>query len=533
MKSDLEDYISLSSTSRTEDNAECDVLLLSASDDEPEPQQLPKPDRKPIFSLLKSSSKRRAHIPAPEPTSTPSPPPITKHIKPFIPKCNRVTTHFSNSLTTPSPGSSDQSKVSQLSLTELMSAPDLTSPTKRYTEDPLEQVERVNKLLAQSVIEKGTLQGYIDTLQKKLAVAEAAVKVNNVKCSDTQTEDTGFPCPTCKTYVDPHHLASSLGPEFKYSEELGTFTHTTSGFQYNPRTSLYHCAESSINYYFDTKHSIYHYHSKSSTKPALQEEKGEEEEEGELTEQSLTESLTSAAQQAMTASGLHYIPSLNMYFNDNTGLHYCQSSGLYFDASMSNLYTLENGTYHYHSTSTPKDTNLQAQTSIRAIVKDTKCHKVSKGMLYVFTCMGGSVGREGSHVAVFPELLVSKRHATVSFCTGKYYVLDEGTMNGTYLNKERLSIQKEVSERFELSHLDELKIGSTTLQLHIHRGHDTCAWCEPGLSTAQHEGSSSVISEPPTLYKQRTKEVNRLKRKYKLMGQEQTEVKGTKRTEAS
>jgi len=54
---------------------------------------------------------------------------------------------------------------------------------------------------------------------------------------------------------------------------------------------------------------------------------------------------------------------------------------------------------------------------------------------------------EGSHVAVFPELLVSKRHATVSFCTGKYYVLDEGTMNGTYLNKERLSIQKEVSER--------------------------------------------------------------------------------------
>ena len=34
-----------------------------------------------------------------------------------------------------------------------------------------------------------------------------------------------------------------------------------------------------------------------------------------------------------------------------------------------------------------------AKTCIRAIVKETTCHKVKAGMLYMFTCMGGSIGR--------------------------------------------------------------------------------------------------------------------------------------------
>ena len=140
-------------------------------------------------------------------------------------------------------------------------------------------------------------------------------------------------------------------------------------------------------------------------------------------------------------------------------------------------------------------------------------------------------------------------------------------MNGTFLNNNRLSPQKEVSERyctfniydyttlvscfhtvgdfhhervlfkdqyflyivfnilslilvyrhksrFELSHLDELRIGSTTLQLHIHANLDTCNWCEPGLNSEKPIGAT--ISTPPTLYKQGKKEINRLKRKYNI-----------------
>ena len=34
-----------------------------------------------------------------------------------------------------------------------------------------------------------------------------------------------------------------------------------------------------------------------------------------------------------------------------------------------------------------------AKTCVRAIVKDTTCSKVETGMLFVFTCMGGSIGR--------------------------------------------------------------------------------------------------------------------------------------------
>lgn len=198
MKSELEDFISLSS-SKPEESTECDVLLLSASDEEPD---TPKPSKKPIFSLLKSSKRRAVPALFPEPTLTSQPP--TKHIKPFYPQCKRVTTtrqpvhtgaptHSSNTLTTPSTAASGTatSSVSALTLSELMSAPDLTSPTKR-AEDPLETVERVNKLLKQAEVEKGTLQGYIDTLQKRLAIAEAAVRVNNSgKSSETQTEDIG------------------------------------------------------------------------------------------------------------------------------------------------------------------------------------------------------------------------------------------------------------------------------------------------------------------------------------------------------
>lgn len=151
------------------------------------------------------------------------------------------------------------------------------------------------------------------------------------------------------------------------------------------------------------------------------------------------------------------------------------------------------------------------------------------------------------------DLLVSLQWKSSLF-RPRYYIMDEGTMNGTFLNGTRLSVQKVVSERlvrglyqpwsrlnmsfiheiwcstgqvfafhclprFELSHLDELRIGSTTLQLHIHANHDTCKWCEPGLNTPVPEKPvAATISEPPALYKQRNKEMNRLKRKYKLMG---------------
>ena len=54
---------------------------------------------------------------------------------------------------------------------------------------------------------------------------------------------------------------------------------------------------------------------------------------------------------------------------------------------------------------------------------------------------------EGNHVAVFSEIRVSKRHATISYSSEKFYITDEGTVNGTFLNGKRLSTQKTVSDR--------------------------------------------------------------------------------------
>ena len=42
-----------------------------------------------------------------------------------------------------------------------------------------------------------------------------------------------------------------------------------------------------------------------------------------------------------------------------------------------------------------------------------------------------------------------------------------------------------MSEPKPLFHGDELRIGGTTLELHIHPGTDTCEGCEPGQVLAQ------------------------------------------------
>lgn len=37
------------------------------------------------------------------------------------------------------------------------------------------------------------------------------------------------------------------------------------------------------------------------------------------------------------------------------------------------------------------------------------------------------------------------------------------------------------SEPIDIAHGDELRVGSTTLSVHVHPGQDTCGGCEPGL----------------------------------------------------
>jgi hypothetical protein len=63
----------------------------------------------------------------------------------------------------------------------------------------------------------------------------------------------------------------------------------------------------------------------------------------------------------------------------------------------------------------------------------------------------------------------------------RYFIKDEGSSNGTFVNGQRLSDAKKESEPREIGHGSVLQIGTTKLLCHVHPGRETCFECEPGI----------------------------------------------------
>ncbi|XP_033108556.1 angiogenic factor with G patch and FHA domains 1-like isoform X1 [Anneissia japonica] len=156
---------------------------------------------------------------------------------------------------------------------------------------------------------------------------------------------------------------------------------------------------------------------------------------------------------------------------------------------------------------------------IRMIV--TKSESIPPGSLYIITCMGGSIGREGSeHAVVIPETGVSKRHADIYYSqeSWQYFIRDLGSQNGTLINSKSLSQPRTESESHSLSHKDYLTIGGTVLRLHIHPGAETCDDCEPGqvqalLAQNQPKASVTISADKE---QQRRKGLKEIRKKYGL-----------------
>lgn len=67
-----------------------------------------------------------------------------------------------------------------------------------------------------------------------------------------------------------------------------------------------------------------------------------------------------------------------------------------------------------------------------------------------------TIGRHSDSGIVLDDITVSRRHSEVHHSTGRYIVRDAGSLNGTYVNQQRIDVA-------ELGQGDELQVGKYRL----------------------------------------------------------------------
>lgn len=78
------------------------------------------------------------------------------------------------------------------------------------------------------------------------------------------------------------------------------------------------------------------------------------------------------------------------------------------------------------------------------------------GMRYSLEAENTRIGRHPDSEIVLDDITVSRRHAAIIRRDGEYEVLDSGSLNGTYVNQQRI-------EAAVLRHGDEVQIGKFRL----------------------------------------------------------------------
>ncbi|XP_076646216.1 uncharacterized protein LOC143355341 isoform X3 [Halictus rubicundus] len=275
---------------------------------------------------------------------------------------------------------------------------------------------------------------------------------------------------------------------------------------------------------------------------------------------SIADEIKEAAESALLQTGFVYEETSGLYYDYNSGYYYDAKQGLYYDGNTGTYYYYNeaNGTYQFHSQAqvSASDATSQVQSKkeqkarkankvsddihelinglsnisiekyrrqaldlakiyppcMRIIVKETNLPKLKVGSLFVVAYTGGSIGREGDHSVVIPDINVSKHHARLIYDESKkvYHIVDSGSRNGTLLNGKRLSVAKQESDFHEVTHGSTIQVGSTKLLCHIHNGNETCGHCEPGL-VQQCSSAEENKTSKKTLHKQ---ELRRLKHKF-------------------
>lgn len=158
---------------------------------------------------------------------------------------------------------------------------------------------------------------------------------------------------------------------------------------------------------------------------------------------------------------------------------------------------------------------------------------MTKTLYHFLQILGGSLGREGKHDVIIPDINCSKYHMKFTYdeIENGYTCIDLGSRNGTFMNGKRMSNAKQESEPMNLTHGTVLQIGQTKLLCHIHDGHSTCGQCEPGLlsdntATVYNESiETSTASKPANVSDDHKRQLKNLKKRYGL--QDESELSFT------
>lgn len=133
--------------------------------------------------------------------------------------------------------------------------------------------------------------------------------------------------------------------------------------------------------------------------------------------------------------------------------------------------------------------------SLRLVIQETDLNdKLKVGSLFIIPFTGGTLGREGTHDIIIPDVNISKTHLRFAYNTDKdrYECSDTGSRNGTLLNGQRMSETGVKSKRMALMHDSVIELNKTRILCHIHEGHTTCDKCEPGIIQKTREVTTAV-----------------------------------------
>ncbi|XP_012285396.1 angiogenic factor with G patch and FHA domains 1 isoform X2 [Orussus abietinus] len=290
---------------------------------------------------------------------------------------------------------------------------------------------------------------------------------------------------------------------FAYEETSGLYYDYNTGYYYDAAQSLYYDGNSGTYYSYDGTTKTYIFHSQVQTAPQEDAEKKQKKNKRKEERRSKRAQKDEAKKMKLTLQGENSE-------GDEPEEGECSDSD-----NNSSAQEISPGPSSSTESENDEEQDL-AKTyppCMRIIVKETSLPKLKVGSLFLVAYTGGSMGREGDHSVLIPDINISKHHAQFRYDEDKkrYEIIDLGSRNGTYLNGTRLSVSKQESEPREITHGSIVQIGSTKLLCHIHVGHETCGYCEPGLLQNCRNTGENVISSKK---EQHRSELKRLKNKF-------------------